>query len=121
VRKNFFYHGTNQDQAEKLPAAGTRLDSRRQYHPAYNRQADVFKTGSGLQLTQERCTCVAKNNAVSDRSKPISVKFQYIRELMQTGEIIFQYVSSNESVVDLLTKPLPGTKTMIFSKIMALS
>jgi hypothetical protein len=34
VRKNFFCHGINQDQAEKLPAAGTRLYPHRQYHPA---------------------------------------------------------------------------------------
>jgi hypothetical protein len=45
------------------------------------------------------------------------VKFHYIRELVQTGEIIFQYVSSNESVIDLLTKPLPGTKAVMFLKL----
>jgi hypothetical protein len=34
VRKNVFCYAINQNQAEKLPAAATRLDPRRQYHPA---------------------------------------------------------------------------------------
>jgi hypothetical protein len=34
VRKNVFCYGINQNQAENLPAAATRLDPRRQYHPA---------------------------------------------------------------------------------------
>jgi hypothetical protein len=54
ARKNFFCHDINQDQAEKLPADGTRLYPRCQHHPAYNRQVDVFKTSLGLPLTQKR-------------------------------------------------------------------
>jgi hypothetical protein len=42
------------------------------------------------------------------RSKHIKVRFFWLKELVELGELIFQYISTNEMVADILTKPLTG-------------
>ena len=41
-----------------------------------------------------------------DRSKHISIKFHYIRELVKNQEIELEFCRSEDQVIDIFTKPL---------------
>ena len=41
------------------------------------------------------------------KTKHISIKYHFVRELVQDKEIRLEYVHSKEQIVDIFTKPLP--------------
>eukprot|EP00253_Pinus_taeda_P025419 PITA_25419 len=49
---------------------------------------------------------LSKNSVFHKRTKHIDTRFHYIRELVNNGKIIVQHCSTQEQVVDILTKPL---------------
>jgi hypothetical protein len=51
-----------------------------------------------------------ENHAFHDESKHIEIRYLFIRDMLQRGAIKLQYVSTNEQVVDVLTKPLSRVK-----------
>jgi hypothetical protein len=46
----------------------------------------------------------------NDRSKHIEIKYYFIRDTIQDGEVKVQYISTNEQIIDILTKPLSRIK-----------
>ena len=54
----------------------------------------------------QSCIKMTENPMFHDRSKHIEIRYFYIRDMMQKGAIKLQYVSTDEQVVDVLTKPL---------------
>ena len=53
---------------------------------------------------------MTENLVVHDKSKHIEIRYFYIRDMAQKGAIKLQYVSTNEQVADVLTKPLCRVK-----------
>jgi len=51
-----------------------------------------------------------ENHAFQDESKHIEIQYHFIRDMLQRGTVKLQYVSTNEQVVDVLTKPLYRVK-----------
>ena len=51
-----------------------------------------------------------ENPIFHDKLKHIEMRYHYIRDMVQRGAIKIQYVSTNEEVVDVLTKPLSRVK-----------
>jgi hypothetical protein len=51
-----------------------------------------------------------ENHVFHDESKHIEIRYHFIRDMLQRGAIKIQYVSTNEQVVDVLTKPLSRLK-----------
>jgi ATP sulfurylase len=51
-----------------------------------------------------------ENHALHDESKHIEIRYQFIRDMLQRGAIKLQYVSVDEQVADVLTKPLSHVK-----------
>jgi hypothetical protein len=47
-----------------------------------------------------------ENHALHDELKHIEIRYHYIRDMVQRGAIKLQYVSTDEHVVDVFTKPL---------------
>ena len=58
----------------------------------------------------QSCIKMTENPLFHDRSKHIEIWYFYIRDMMQKGAIKLQYVSTDEQVVDVLTKPLSQVK-----------
>ena len=58
----------------------------------------------------QSCINMTKNPVFHDKSKHIEIRYFYIRDMMQKGAIKLQYVSTDEQVVDVLTKPLSRVK-----------
>ena len=50
---------------------------------------------------------LAKNPVAHARTKHIDIRYHYIREAIQSGEIDVKYCPTREMNADLLTKPLP--------------
>jgi hypothetical protein len=53
---------------------------------------------------------LCKNPVFHDRSKHIEVRFHFIRECIEAGKINVDYVSTDEQLADILTKPLGRTR-----------
>jgi hypothetical protein len=50
------------------------------------------------------CIFLIQNQSVSGRTKHIEVRWHYIRELFQKGELTVTYVKSDENESDMMTK-----------------
>jgi uncharacterized lipoprotein YehR (DUF1307 family) len=49
-----------------------------------------------------------------DMSKHIEIKYYYINDKVQKGEVKLQYISIDEQIADILTKPLSKGKFVYF-------
>ena len=49
---------------------------------------------------------LAKNPVLHDRSKHIDVKFHFLRDCVDGGQIVIEFVETGRQLVDVLTKPL---------------
>ena len=58
----------------------------------------------------QSCVKLSENPVFHDKSKHIEIKYHYIRDIMQRGEMKLQYVAMDEHIVNVLTKPLTRVK-----------
>jgi hypothetical protein len=58
----------------------------------------------------QSCVKLSKNPVFHDRSKQIEIKYYFLRDKVQKGELILQYISTDEQTTDILTKPLSKIK-----------
>ena len=49
---------------------------------------------------------LAKNPVLHDRSKHIDVKFHFLRDWVDGGQIVIEFVETDRQLADVLTKPL---------------
>ena len=71
--------------------------------------------GSTKILYDNKSTIALTNNMMfHGRSKHISIKFHYIKELVKNQEIELEFCRSEDQVTDIFTKPL---KTDVFDKL----
>ena len=54
----------------------------------------------------QSCIKMTENPVFHDKLKHIEIRYFYIRDMVQKGAIKLNYVSTDEQVVDVLTKPL---------------
>ena len=57
---------------------------------------------------------MTENLVFHDKSKHIEIRYHYIRDMVQRGALKLQYISMDEQVVDVLTKPLSRVKFELF-------
>ena len=62
----------------------------------------------------QSCIKLSENSVFHDRSKHIDMKYHYIRDIVQKGVIKLQYISTDEQVADIFTKPLARVKFAYF-------
>ena len=57
---------------------------------------------------------LSENPIFHDRSKHIDMRYHYIRNMVERGAVRLQYISTDEQIVDVLTKPLCSAKFVYF-------
>ena len=50
---------------------------------------------------------ILKNPVMHSKTKHISIKYHFLRELVQDKEVRLEYVNTKEKITDTFTKPLP--------------
>jgi hypothetical protein len=55
---------------------------------------------------KESCIKMTENPVFHDRSKHIEINYHFIHDMVQRGALKLQYISTDEQVADVLTKPL---------------
>ena len=63
-----------------------------------------------LLIDNKSAIALAKNPVHHDRSKHIDVKFHFIRDCVEHGEVQLDHVGSDDQVADPLTKALGRVK-----------
>jgi hypothetical protein len=59
-----------------------------------------------LKVDNQPAIALAKNPVLHDRSKHIDVKFHFLRNCVDEGKIIIEYINTSQQLVDILTKSL---------------
>jgi hypothetical protein len=62
----------------------------------------------------QSCVKLSENLVFHDKSKHIEIKYYYICDKVQKGEVKLQYISIDEKITDILTKPLSKGKFVYF-------
>jgi hypothetical protein len=55
---------------------------------------------------------LSENPVFHDRSKHIEIKHYILRDKVQRGEVVLQYISTDEQITDILVKPLSKMKRL---------
>jgi hypothetical protein len=67
-----------------------------------------------IHCDDQSCAKLTENPVFHDRSKLIEIKYHYIRDMVQRGVVELQYISMDEQIADILTKPLSRVKYEYF-------
>jgi hypothetical protein len=71
---------------------------------------DLETEATTILCDNQSCIKMTKKHVFHDKSKHIEIRYHYICDMVQRGAIKLQYVSTDEQVVDVLTKPLSRVK-----------
>jgi hypothetical protein len=63
---------------------------------------------------KQSCIKLSENPVFHDMSKHIEIIYHFIQDRIYKGAVELQYVSTNEQVADILTKPLEKAKFVLF-------
>jgi hypothetical protein len=62
----------------------------------------------------QSCIKMIENPVFQDKSKHIEICYHYICDMVQRGALKLQYISTDEQVADVLTRPLSHVKFEYF-------
>ena len=65
-----------------------------------------------LMVDNQPAIALAKNPVLHDRSKHIDVKFHFLRDYVDRGQIVIEFVKTGRRLADVLTKPLRRLRLM---------
>ena len=74
-------------------------------------------SNSSITIYEDNIGCIAMsaNPVFHKRTKHIAIKYHFVREKVESGEIDVKYVSTKQQLADILTKPLSKQKTILLS------
>src|SRR5216684_2184647 len=73
-----------------------------------------------IHIDNQSSIALAHNPEFHDRTKHIDIRHHFLREKTESGEILLEYLPTNEQPADLLTKGLNHEKHETFTKILGL-
>jgi hypothetical protein len=65
-----------------------------------------YRLASGLISGNKSSIAIASNPVFHQRTKHISIKFQYVNENVVNGNIVLRYIKSRDNFSDMFTKPV---------------
>ena len=69
-----------------------------------------------LMVDNQPAIALAKNLVLHDRSKHIDVKFHFLRNCVDEGQIVIEFVETGRQLVDVLTKSLGRLRFSLLKK-----
>jgi hypothetical protein len=66
----------------------------------------IYRLASGLFSDNESSIAIASNPVFHQRTKHISIKYQYVNENVERGAVVLEYVRSKDNYSDMMTKPV---------------
>ena len=77
---------------------------------------DLQLDATCIYCDNQSCVNLSENAMFHENSKHIEIKYHYIRHMAQRRAMKFQYVATNEQIVDVFIKPLVKVKFEYFNK-----
>jgi hypothetical protein len=60
----------------------------------------------------QSCVKLSENPLFHDRSKHIEIEYYFLNDRVQRGEVVLQYIFTDEQIADILEKPLFKMKSL---------
>jgi len=73
-----------------------------------------------LMVDNQPAITLVKNLVLHDRSKHIDVKFHFLRDCIDVGQIIIEFIKTGWQLADVLTKPLGRLRFMELKKMISM-
>ena len=75
-----------------------------------------FLLGQGVRLepavvyqdNQSSMALISKGRSTSSRTKHINIRYFFVKDRVESGEVVIKYAPTEDMLADLLTKPLQG-------------
>ena len=64
----------------------------------------------------QSCIKLSLNPVFHNRSKHIEIPYHYVRDMVEKDVIKLEYISTEDQIADILTKPLAKPKVELFCK-----
>jgi hypothetical protein len=75
---------------------------------------DQIPESTIIYCDNQSCIRLSKHPMFHERSKHIKIKYYFIRDKFQQGEVELEYILIDENTADILTKPLSRKKFSYF-------
>ena len=73
-----------------------------------------------LMVDNQPAIALAKNPVLHDRSKHIDIKFHFLQDYVDGGQIVIEFVETGRQLVDILTKSLGRLQFMELKKMIGM-
>jgi hypothetical protein len=73
-------------------------------------QGHVLLPAIIYQDNQSTIALAEKGKSTSDRTRHINIRYFFVKDLIDKGEVKIEYKQTDDMIADLLTKPLQGQK-----------
>jgi hypothetical protein len=82
----------------------------------FRKEVEPTKDNSAIMMNCDNQSAIflVKNNSYSPRTKHIDIRHHFVREKLVNKEIDVKYVSTNDQIADILTKPVTQVKNDCF-------
>jgi hypothetical protein len=74
--------------------------------------SDQVLNSTMIYCDDQSCVKLSENPMFHDRSKHIEIKYYFLHDRVQRGEVVLQYISTDEQITDILVKPLSKMKSL---------
>ena len=81
---------------------------------------DQIPKSTIIHCDNQSCIRLSEHPVFHERSKHIEIKYYFIRDKVQEGEVKLEYIPTDEKIVDILTKPLSRIKFVYFREKMGI-
>lgn len=79
-----------------------------------------FNIPTEIYLDNQSAIRLVRNDQVHSKIKQLDIRLFAVRERQEEGHISVQYVSTDEQLTDIMTKPLPATRFTYLRNLMGL-
>jgi hypothetical protein len=81
---------------------------------------DQIPESTIIYCDNQSCIRLSEHPVFHERSKHIEIKYYFIRDKVQEGEVKLEYIPTDEQKADILTKPLSRIKFAYFREKMGI-